>query len=165
MHIALPMTDEQRKLVALEYFNAIDNGSTSDGRPFLELFAEDAQVFFPKWGLANGRVEIGRLFGDVGATLTRIRHHTEDFNWIFSGSEIVVVEGRTSGQHLDGSWEMDQPIWGSGRFCDVFQIRSFMIQRCFVYLDPDYAAKDTGRYRWLKKSGRPTARSPYAGLW
>jgi hypothetical protein len=28
-------------------------------------------------------------------------------------------------------------------------VRDFLIQRCFIYLDPDYAAGDTARYPWL----------------
>jgi hypothetical protein len=77
------MTDEQRKSVALEYLKAFDNGgTTSTGGSILELFAEDAQVYFPKWGIAEGRDD-------------------------------------------------------------------FLIQRCFIYLDPDYAGKDTERYPWL----------------
>ena len=64
------MTDEQRKSVALEYLKAFDNsGVTSTGDSILELFADDAQVYFPKWGLANGKEEIGQLFGDVGETI------------------------------------------------------------------------------------------------
>ena len=52
------MTDEQRKSVALEYLKAFDNGGvTSTGGSILDLFAEDAQVYFPKWGLANGKKE------------------------------------------------------------------------------------------------------------
>jgi hypothetical protein len=31
----------------------------------------------------------------------------------------------------------------------VFEIRDWQIQRCFIYLDPDYAGKDTARYPWL----------------
>jgi hypothetical protein len=31
----------------------------------------------------------------------------------------------------------------------VFEIRDFLIQRVFIYLDPDYAGKDTSRYPWL----------------
>ncbi len=43
------MTDEQRKSVALEYLKAFDNGGvTSTGGSILDLFAEDAQVYFPK---------------------------------------------------------------------------------------------------------------------
>ena len=67
------MTDEQRKSVALEYLKAFDNGGvTSDGGSILDLFADDAQVYFPKWGLANGKEEIGKLFGDVGGTIKSI---------------------------------------------------------------------------------------------
>ena len=62
------MTDEQRKSVAIEYLKAFDNGGvTSTGGSILDLFADDAQVYFPKWGLANGKAEIGKMFGDVGA--------------------------------------------------------------------------------------------------
>jgi len=28
-------------------------------------------------------------------------------------------------------------------------VRDWLIQRCFIYLDPDYAGKDTARYPWL----------------
>ena len=54
------MTDEQRKSVALEYLKAFDNkGVTPSGGSILDLFAEDAQVFFPKWGLATGKSRSG----------------------------------------------------------------------------------------------------------
>jgi len=43
------MTGEQRRSVAIEYLKAFDNGgSTSTGGSILDLFAEDAQVYFPK---------------------------------------------------------------------------------------------------------------------
>jgi hypothetical protein len=45
------------------------------------------------------------------------------------------------------------PEWGAGRWCDVFEIRDFLIQRCFIYLDPDYAGGDTARYPWLDRPG------------
>jgi hypothetical protein len=64
------MTDEQRKSVAIEYLKAFDNGGlTSTGGSILDLFAEDAQVYFPKWGLANGKEEIGHWVSAVGSTL------------------------------------------------------------------------------------------------
>ena len=67
------MTDEQRKSVALEYLKAFDNkGVTSSGGSILNLFADDAQVFFPKWGLATGKKQIGQLFSDFGSG---IRQH------------------------------------------------------------------------------------------
>ena len=81
------MTDEQRKSVALEYLKAFDHGGvTSTGGSILDLFAEDAQVYFPKWGIAEGKAEIGKLFSDVGGTLKSIKHDYASFNWIFSGA-------------------------------------------------------------------------------
>ena len=66
------MTDEQRKSVALEYLKAFDNkGVTSSGGSILDLFADDAQVFFPKWGLATGKKQIGQLFTDFGGGIKR----------------------------------------------------------------------------------------------
>ncbi|KAA9159755.1 nuclear transport factor 2 family protein [Amycolatopsis acidicola] len=144
------MTDEQRKSVALEYLKAFDNGGvTSSGGGILELFAEDAQVYFPKWGLANGKAEIGKLFGDVGGTIRSIRHDYAGFNWIFSGGDTFVAEGTSHGEHRDGGWRAGVPEWGAGRWCDVFEVRDWKIQRVFIYLDPDYAGKDTARYPWL----------------
>ena len=144
------MTDEQRKSVALEYLKAFDNGGiTSTGASILELFATDAQVYFPKWGIANGREEIGEMFGAVGSNLVSIRHDYANFNWIFSGSDTIVAEGTSYGEHKDGPWRADVPAWGAGRWCDVFEIRDFLIQRCFIYLDPDYAGKDAERYPWI----------------
>jgi len=143
------MTDEQRKSVALEYLKAFDNGgTTSTGGSILDLFATDSQVYFPKWGIANGRDEIGRLFGDIGGTLKSITHDYSHFNWVISG-DMVVCEGTSHGEHRDGPWRAGVPETGAGRWCDVFEIRDWQIQRCFIYLDPDYAGGDTERYPWL----------------
>jgi hypothetical protein len=68
------MTDEQRKSVALEYLKAFDRGGvTSNGESILDLFDENAQVYFPKWELATGKTEIGRLFADVPGALHSCR--------------------------------------------------------------------------------------------
>src|SRR3974390_2660604 len=149
------MTDEQRKSVAVEYLKAFDNGGvTSSGASILDLFASDAQVYFPKWGLATGREQIAKLFGEVGATIKSITHHYSHFNWIFSGSDLLVCEGTSHGEHGDGPWRAGTPEWAAGRWCDVFEIRDWLIQRCFIYLDPDYAGKDTARYPWLEGKNR-----------
>ncbi len=145
------MTDEQRKSVALEYLKAFDNGGvTSTGGSILDLFADDAQVMFPKWGVATGKEEIGRLFGDVGGTLKSILHHYSEFNWIMTGTDVFACEGTSHGEHAGGPWRAGVPEWGAGRWCDVFEVRDFLIQRCFIYLDPDYAGGDADRYPWLE---------------
>src|SRR5258706_15798372 len=97
------MTDEQRKSVAVEYLKAFDNaGVTSTGGSILELFASDAQVYFPKWGLATGHEQIGKLFGHVGGTLKAIQHHFSEFNWIFSGGDRLACEGTRHGEPRNG---------------------------------------------------------------
>lgn len=79
----------------------------------------------------------------------QIRHDYATINWIFSGSDLLVAEGTSSGEHVDGPFRADVPPHGGGRWCDVFEIRDWKIQRVFVYLDPDYAARDAGAYSWL----------------
>jgi SnoaL-like domain len=145
------MTDEQRKSVVIEYLKAFDKGGvTSSGGSILDLFADDAQVYFPKWGLASGKEQVGKLFTEIGSTIKSIEHHFASFNFIFSGSDYIVCEGTSHGVHRDGPWRAGVPEHGAGRWCDVFEIRDWKIQRCFIYLDPDYAGKDTDRYPWLR---------------
>jgi hypothetical protein len=147
------MTDEQRKSVALEYLKAFDNkGVTSNGGSILDLFADDAQVFFPKWGLATGKKQIGQLFTDFGGGIKSILHDYYTFNWIMTGTDVFAVEGTSAGEYKDGPWRAG--VSHAGRWCDVFEVRDFLIQRCFIYLDPDYAGLDTARYQWLSAGGR-----------
>ena len=108
-------------------------------------------MYFPKWGLATGKDEIGKLFGDVGATLKSIVHHYSHFNWIITGTDTFACEGTSHGEHQDGPWRAGDPEWAAGRWCDVFEVRDWLIQRCFIYLDPDYAAQDTAPLPWLER--------------
>jgi hypothetical protein len=101
--------------------------------------------------VAKGREQIEKLFGDVGSKLKSITHHYSGLNWICSGGDVIVCEGTSHGEHADGPWRAGDPDWGAGRWCDVFEIRDGLIRRCFIYLDPDYAGKDTDRYPWIKR--------------
>ncbi|HJT57754.1 MAG TPA: nuclear transport factor 2 family protein [Ktedonobacteraceae bacterium] len=138
------MTEEQRKSVALEYLKRLDQG-----KDFFDLFSDDAQVYFPKWGLANGLEEVQQMFSDLGSILKAIRHDYAYFNYISQG-DTLVIEGTSSGVTADGT-EWRAGVTHAGRWCDVFEIRDFKIQRLFIYLDPDYAGADTERYPWLRK--------------
>lgn len=142
------MTDEQRKSVALEYLKRLDRGEN-----IFDLFADDAQVFFPKWGLANGREEFERLFHDLASILKSIRHDYAYFNYIIQGDH-VVVEGTSSGRTAEDT-EWRAGVTDAGCWCDVFEIRDFKIQRVFIYLDPDYAGADTARYPWRSRREHP----------
>lgn len=133
----------ERKSIVLEYFQRLDRGED-----FLGLFADDARVFYPKWGIATGHDEIGEMFGDVGSLVTAMSHDYETFNYVIDG-DTVVVEGTSTGETAEGiEWQPDGTP-GGGRWCDVFEVRDGEIQRLFIYLDPDYAGKDTDQYPWL----------------
>jgi len=132
-----------RKAVVLEYFRRLDRGDD-----VLEPFADDARVFYPKWGIATGLDEIGELFGDVAELVASMSHDYETFNYVIDG-DTVVVEGTSTGETAEGTeWRPDGTP-GGGRWCDVFEVRDGEIQRLFIYLDPDYAGTDTGQYPWL----------------
>ncbi|MFM0705052.1 nuclear transport factor 2 family protein [Paraburkholderia sediminicola] len=136
------MTDEQRKAIALEYFKRMDRGDN-----IFDLFDENAEVYFPKWGIARGKREIERLFSDLMEILAEISHDISYANFIQQG-DLVVVEATSSGKLKNGAaWRAGTTH--AGRWCDVFEIRDFKIQRCHVYLDPDYAGVDTARYPWI----------------
>jgi hypothetical protein len=96
------------------------------------------------------------LFTDVGSTLVSIQHHYSEFTRVFSGSRPRDRGGhqprRAQGPAVAGR----RAALERGRWCDVFEIRDFLIQRCFIYLfihlDPDYAGQDTERYPWLTRA-------------
>jgi hypothetical protein len=97
--------------------------------------------------VARGKHDIGQLFSDLGSILAGISHEMSCLNFIQQG-DLVCVEGLSSGKLKSGA-EWRAGTTHAGRWCDVFEIRDFKIQRCHVYLDPDYAGDDTGRYPWL----------------
>jgi ketosteroid isomerase-like protein len=137
------MPDEQRKSVVLEYLKRLDRGED-----FFDLFANDAQLYFPKCPLANGIDEIKQTFGNVSCIFSAVRHDYDYLNFIQQGYTLV-VEGTSSGRAADGT-EWRAGATHAGRWCDVFEIRDGKIQRLFIYLDPDYADADTARYPWLR---------------
>lgn len=136
------MTDEQRKSVALEYLKRLDRGDD-----IFELFADDAQLYFPKFGVVDGVQAVKNVFASVGEIIAAVKHDYANFNYIHQG-DVVVVEGTNSGRTTNGR-EWRAGLTHAGRWCDVFEIRDFKIQRLFIYLDPDYGDEDTARYPWL----------------
>lgn len=143
--------DAARKAVAESYLKALDAGGVSPttGLGLFDHFADDAVVYFPKWGIARGKDQIIAMFSDIGATLKSIRHHYDGFTWYFTGTDRFAVEGTSEGMHRDGPWMADRPMWGAGRWCDTFEVKDGRIARLHIYLDPDYAGKDTARYPWI----------------
>src|SRR6266568_4489068 len=105
--------------------------------------------------LAALKEQIGQLFADIGA---RCRPSTTTApNSPMSSPARTSSSWRAPATGTQGRALARRPEWAAGRWCDVFEIQDFLIQRCFIYLDPDYAGRDTARYPWLR---RAEARDP-----
>ena len=90
-------TDHEKIKIAREYFMRADQG-----RPdILELFHENAEIYFPKFGFGFGRNSFLEMVkGFVGA-LEYIQHDYDGLTFIPSGDYLVVEgtsQGRMSGQ-------------------------------------------------------------------
>jgi hypothetical protein len=134
------MTADERKALVMEYLGRLDRGQS-----VLSLFHAEAELAFPKWGVARGHGEIQMLFTDLGGFVKRLVHVPDESTLIVDGTR-VAIEGRTSGIMGDGArWDVSDH---DGRWCSVFDIREHLICRCAVYLDPDLAGSEAGRYPW-----------------
>lgn len=131
------------KSLVLDYFRRLDRGDD-----IVHLFAEDARVYFPKWGVATGHEEVGERFADLGSLVNVLTHDYGYFNFVIDG-DVVVVEGTSTGEAPNGTTWRPDGTPGAGRWCDVFEVRDGKIQRSFIYPDPDYAGRDTEQYPWL----------------
>jgi hypothetical protein len=136
-------SSDEPKAVALEYYTRLNTGGN-----ILELFAEDAGCFFPKHSYARGIEEVTRLIMDIVPIYKSLEHDVATFSFFVQGNT-VVVEGATRGQLTEaaggGAWTETE----GGRFCSVFECGGGKITRMHIYLDPDYAGRDTARYPWL----------------
>jgi hypothetical protein len=110
---------EQTMLVAVkQYFVRADAGQAS----VLDLFTDDVQIYFPKFGIATGKVAFGDLAAGLLGSLKSIAHYIADFKYVV-GSESVVVEGTTYGADREGA-EWSGGKTAGGRFCSVFEFRA-----------------------------------------
>jgi ketosteroid isomerase-like protein len=134
---------DDRVNVVRRYFTLADQG-----RPeVLELFHEDAEIYFPKFGLASGRQSLVDMVKGFDGVLEYIQHDHDTLNVIPAG-ECVVVEGTSHGKMLGKTWAGGTTP--GGRFCNVFRFRGDRIASLHIYLDPDYTSDDEARFRWGK---------------
>jgi ketosteroid isomerase-like protein len=137
-------TDQDRVDVVRRYFRLAD-----EGRPeVLDLFHEDAEFYFPKFGFASGRKSLFDIVKGFEGVLEFLQHDYDTMNIVPAG-EYVVVEGTSRGKMLGKTWEGGTTP--GGRFCDVFRFRQERIASLHIYLDPDYTGDDEARFRWGKQ--------------
>jgi ketosteroid isomerase-like protein len=141
MATEMTLSDHEKITIAKEYFFRADQG-----RPdILELFDEDAEIYFPKFGFGFGRHSFFELVQGFEGSLGYIRHDYESLTFIPSG-DYLVVEGTSQGKMSGKSWAGGQTP--DGHFCNLFKFRDSRISSLHVYLDPDYTGEDEARFRW-----------------
>jgi ketosteroid isomerase-like protein len=135
--------DQEKIKIAREYFTRADQG-----RPdILELFHEDAEIYFPKFGFGFGRNSFLEMVKGFEGVLEHIQHDYDRLNFIPS-ADYLIVEGTSQGRMSGKSWTGGKTP--GGRFCNVFKFRDGRISSLHIYLDPDYAGEDEARFRWGK---------------
>ena len=137
------LVDQDKISIVQDYFLLSDQG-----RPdVLELFHEDAEIYFPKYGFGTGRESFFEMVNGFEGILENIKHDYDKMIFIPSG-DYVVVEGTTHGKMSGKSWEGGKTP--GGRFCNVFKFRGDRIASLHIYLDPDYTGEDESKFRWGK---------------
>lgn len=136
------------KEIAREYYVRLDAGRSD----LLDLFSDDAQFYFPKFGVSQGKSTFADLISGLLTTVASIKHDIDGLQFIVDGNR-VAVEGITSGCLHDGTeWAGGETP--GGRFASIFEIDNGLITRMHVYLDPDYGGSDAGRFLWPTSAGR-----------
>jgi SnoaL-like domain len=117
--------------IAKEYFARLGASSPT----LLDLFNEDAHIFFPEFGIGRGRTAILEVMSELRGRGQGIEHASDSFMYIASGN-LLAVEGTTRGVLKNGvRWAAGETP--GGRFCNVFEFRGNLICRVHIYLDPD----------------------------
>ncbi|WNG30925.1 nuclear transport factor 2 family protein [Cystobacter fuscus] len=137
--------DSSSRLRAVqEYFRKVDRREPG----VLELFTDDVQLFFPKFGVSRGKAELARFSRLLTGYLESLEHDIEGFRYVVSGDS-VVVEGTERGVTRGGVHWPDNDI-SQGRFCNVFEFEGPLIRRVHIYVDPDFTSEDVERVRLLR---------------
>ena len=133
--------DDKRIQVTREYFRLADQGR----REVLDLFHDEAEIYFPKFGTGFGRQSLFEMVKGFDGVLEFIQHDYDKLTFIPAG-DYVVVEGTSRGRLSGKTWAGGETP--GGRFCNVFKFRGDRISSLHVYLDPDYTGEDIPRFRW-----------------
>jgi len=98
--------DQEKIKIAREYLMRADQG-----RPdVLELFHEDAEIYFPKFGFGFGRNSFLEMVKGFEGVLESIQHDYDRLNFIPS-TDYLIVEGTSQGRMSGKSWGRRQNSW------------------------------------------------------
>src|SRR5258708_1705799 len=94
------MSDDEEKIkIAREYFMRVDQGHPD----ILELFQEDAEVYFPKFGFGFGRNSFLEMVTGFEGALEYIQHDYDRLT-VIPSADYLIVEGTSHGRMSGKSW-------------------------------------------------------------
>ncbi|WP_223559048.1 nuclear transport factor 2 family protein [Chryseobacterium lathyri] len=133
--------NEIRKNKIETYFKKIDSGIFDD--EYFDLYAEDVEMYYPKFGFEKGKQGIKNFGKVIGKHLEKLTHDIQNFRYTFSDT-VIVVEGNEKGVTRSGK-EWPDNHTSFGKFCNVFEFDGELIKRVHIYVDPDFTSEDTER--------------------
>ncbi|MEI3789216.1 MULTISPECIES: nuclear transport factor 2 family protein [unclassified Chryseobacterium] len=133
--------NEIRKNKIETYFKKIDSGIFDD--EYFDLYAEDVEMYYPKFGFEKGQQGIKNFGTVIGKHLEKLTHDIQNFRYTFSDT-VIVVEGNEKGVTRSGK-EWPDNHTSFGKFCNVFEFDGELIKRVHIYVDPDFTSEDTER--------------------
>ena len=136
---------QKRHEIIRRYFMYVD---TRDARIF-DLYTEDVELFFPKFGRVRGKDSMRRFGERMSAMIRKLEHDVDGLHFIDGTGDSIVVEGREWGEMADGTPFPDGEI-SKGFFCNVFEFRGDLISAVRIYVDPDFPNLDTVRIMALR---------------
>ncbi|MEU0037937.1 nuclear transport factor 2 family protein [Streptomyces sp. NPDC006333] len=131
-----------REEAAVRYFRMVDSADPK----ILDLFTDDAQMFFPKFGIATGKDQIAAFAQGFAGQISSIQHDIPGLTVISSG-HYVVTEGSVRGTTTSGAAFPDGTA-SYGLFCNVFEFEGERIKRLHIYEDPDFAGTHADGINW-----------------
>ena len=135
---------KRREEIAVNYFRMVDAGHPA----VVDFFTEDAQMFYPKFGIARGKAQIGAFAQGLGRGIASLEHLIEGFTVLSSGN-YVIVEGAEKGTTPSGV-DFPDGVSSFGLFCNVFEFEGDLIKRIHIYVDPDFASTHAEGVAWGK---------------
>lgn len=143
-----PVPDPDLTEARLKVIDAYFRGADSRDPAFLDLFTEDVELFFPKFGPTRGKAALAEFSARLAAELESLEHDIPGLRTIVAG-DTIVVEGAEAGVTRSGLRWPDGVV-SQGRFCDVFEFAGTLIRSVHIYVDPDFTSADRDRIRILR---------------
>lgn len=139
--------------IVRNYFRKVDAKDPG----LIDLFTDDVEFFFPKFGVALGKAAVARFGERIAQEAAELTHDIDGFTFTVEGNR-VVVEGREWGVTADGRQWPDGEV-SQGRFANVFEFDGSLISRTYIYVDPDFTGDDNRRIALFREG--QTASTPH----